>query len=113
MSSSPGEKTGPRLEITKNIELRDGHLFAESDEPWLLLVDESLRRGRSRFIEMTYWVDAIESPVRPIFRVWFGREHWRDVIMPAPTDGNGVWIGRLPRGWTELWISPTNRAGET
>ena len=62
---------------------------------------------------MTYWVDAIERPVRPILRVWFGREHWRDVIMPAPTDGNGVWIGRLPRGWTELWISPTNRAGET
>jgi hypothetical protein len=48
----------PRLEITKEVELRDGRLFAESDEPWLLLVEESLRRGRSRFIEMTYWVDA-------------------------------------------------------
>jgi O-antigen biosynthesis protein len=113
MSSSPAEKTGPRLEITKDVELRDGRLFAESDEPWLLLVDGSLRRGRSRFIEITYWVDAIEPPVRPILRLWFGREHWRDVIMPAPTDGYGVWIGRLPRGWTELWISPTNRSGET
>lgn len=113
MMSSPAAKTGPRLEIRKDIHAGEGCLFAESEEPWLLLVDERLCGKHSRFIELTYRIDAIEPPVRPILRVWFGPDHWRDAIMPAPTDGCGVWIGRLPRGWTEIWISPTNRPGET
>ncbi|MGD9656327.1 MAG: glycosyltransferase family 2 protein [Methylocystis sp.] len=83
--------------------------FALSQEPWLRFSAwQDLSRGG--VVELRYAASIYDAPVRPILRFWLG-EQFKDNILPGPCEGVGVWIGRVPRETTDIWISPTNRAG--
>jgi GT2 family glycosyltransferase len=49
--------------------------------------------------------------VRPIlrFRTRDGAEI--DRLLPGPVAGAAIWVGRVPRGTAEVWISPTRHRG--
>jgi GT2 family glycosyltransferase len=102
---------GPaRLELRDNV-LKEGDAYvALNDEPWLSFASPALF-PRTGFVELVYSAGESTVPVRPILRFWFGPERYRDHIMPAPLNGVGTWIGRVPRGFTEVSISPTNCSG--
>jgi GT2 family glycosyltransferase len=99
----------PRIEIAAPVKPVAGGFDAADDEPWLLLRDHGLCSRKSRFVEISYSVDATEPPVRPLLRLCFGAAQTRDVLLPAPSDGHGLWFGKLPAGWSEIWISPSCR----
>ena len=63
-------------------------------------------------MKLVYAAGERSAPVRPLLRFWLGPEGYCDHIMPAaPLEGIATWIGRIPRGVTEVWISPVNRPG--
>lgn len=98
------------LQPKNNIRVENGSLIALDAEPWLGVAD-ALAFPRRGFVRLAYAIAPTQAPLRPILRFWFAPNHWRDVVMPAPTDGVGVWIGRAPRNFTEVWINPTDRPG--
>lgn len=98
------------LEIARDVR-RDGACFrALSREPWLRF--RSLQAFQpGGFVELRYAASLYDPPARPVLRFWLGAEGRREHILAAPCEGAGVWIGRVPRETTEVWISPTNQAG--
>lgn len=98
------------LEIAKDVRLHDGALSATSGEPWLRFRSiEAFRPGR--LVEIRYASSPFDSPVRPLLRFWRGGGEFRDEILPAPCEGVGIWVGRVPKERSEVWLSPTNRPG--
>lgn len=98
------------LEIEKDVLLEEGGFVALSSEPWLRLASRILD-FRGQFVRLCFEVNFFEAPVRPLLRFWFGSGRFRDYILPAPTEGVGIWLGRIPLDCTQVWISPTNRIG--
>jgi len=91
--------------------VKDGDAFVAHDpEPWLRFKDVE-RFRRSRFLEIRYETDAAQPPCRPLLRFLIGPDKIQDHILPAPVRGIGVWIGRAPRHFTDVWISPVNHPG--
>lgn len=98
------------LEIARDARVDDGGFHALSQEPWLRF--RSLQPFRpGGFAELRYAANLYDRPVRPILRLWRGDEDYCDHILPAPCEGAGLWIGKIPKETTDVWISPTNRAG--
>jgi GT2 family glycosyltransferase len=61
-------------------------------------------------VRLTYASGWLEPAVRPVLRAWVG-DSAVDEILPAATCGRAIWIGWIPDGTREIWISPTNRPG--
>ncbi|WP_442755914.1 glycosyltransferase family 2 protein [Methylocystis sp. JAN1] len=99
------------LEPRKNV-VRDGDSYsALTEEPWLAIVSPTAF-VQTGFLEVAYSTEFYAPPVRPILRFWIGTDRFQDHIAPAPINGAGRWIGRAPRGCTDVWVSPTNRPGK-
>jgi GT2 family glycosyltransferase len=97
------------LEAARDVRRDGGEFFALSREPWLRLSAlQDMSRGG--VVELRYAASFYDEPVRPILRFWLG-ENFKETILPGPCEGVGVWIGRVPRKTTDIWISPTNRPG--
>ena len=98
------------LEIVRDVRAEGDATYALSDEPWLRFRrPDALRPGA--FVEIRYAASYFDPPVRPLLRFWLGKDDYREHILPAACEGAGSWIGRVPRGRTEVWMSPTNRPG--
>ncbi len=97
------------VEAARDVRREEERFFALSQEPWLRI---SALQGISRggVIELCYTASFYDEPARPILRFWQG-ESFGETILPGPCEGAGIWIGRVPRETTEIWISPTNRPG--
>lgn len=98
------------LEIAREVQSDDGALTALSGEPWLRFSSAGAFRP-GRIVEMRYASSLFDPPARPLLRFWLGGENFQDHILPAPCEGLGVWIGRVPDDRTDVWISPANRPG--
>ncbi|MGD9544632.1 MAG: glycosyltransferase family 2 protein [Methylocystis sp.] len=97
------------LEPARDVLRQEEGFLAQSQEPWLRF--SGLRIfPPGGFVELRYTASLYDEPVRPILRFWLGGE-FREHILPGPCEGAGVWVGRVPHGTTEVWISPTNRPG--
>jgi GT2 family glycosyltransferase len=101
--------TSPVLTIAKGVELRNGASVATIDCPWLRLeVDATSLAGK--WIELTYISGFLDPLVRPVLRCFVGGAI-HDETMPGALFGRANWLGRVPDGATEIWVSPTNRPG--
>lgn len=94
----------------KDVQSQDGGLIALSNEPWLAFAQPCLF-SQGSFLQLCYAAHTSDTPSRPLLRYWFPDGSYRDVILPAPTEGLGVWVGKSPRDISDVWISPTCRAG--
>ncbi|WP_216697873.1 glycosyltransferase [Methylocystis sp. MJC1] len=99
------------LSICKDVAFEEGFFIATSPEPWLGFAKFN-PSFLGRFLYLRYSADIYEPPVRPVLRFWLGEGNYRDQILPAPYDGVGVWLGRIPSDIKDVWISPTNREGK-
>ncbi len=97
------------LEAARDVRRDEAGFFALSQEPWLRFraLPGAICGG---VVELRYAASFYDDPVRPILRFWRG-EDFKETILPGPCEGAGVWVGRVPRETTEIWISPTNRPG--
>jgi O-antigen biosynthesis protein len=93
----------------RDVEERDGRPFASTDSPWLKCEIDPARLA-GRWVRLTYASGFLDPLVRPVLRIVVGDER-RDEILPAALHGRGRWLGPIPNGATEIWISPTNRRG--
>lgn len=96
------------LDIAQNV-LQDDGFVALSDAPWLRLPPSAFPRGA--IVEMRYAASLYDAPERPLLRFWRADRSFTEQILPAPTEGAGLWVGRTPNDFVEVWISPTNRTG--
>lgn len=84
-------------------------MFATGPWPWLKCeIDASGFAGR--WVRLVYAGGLLERSVRPVLRVFAG-DAFFDQFLPAATLGRAIWIGRIPEGARDIWISPTNRPG--
>lgn len=88
----------------------DGRTFATSDEPWLKFADIGAF-PRGGFVEIAYRASIFDDPVRPILRFRLSDGAEIDRFLPGPVAGAAIWVGRVPRLTTEVWISPTRHRG--
>jgi GT2 family glycosyltransferase len=94
----------------RDVEIVDGRTVATSEEPWMKFADiGGFEPGG--FVEITYRASLFDDPVRPVlrFRLQTGEEIER--FLPGPVAGAAIWVGRVPRGTIEIWISPTRHRG--
>jgi GT2 family glycosyltransferase len=98
------------LEPRKDVVKEGASFVALSSEPWLAIVPTTPFE-KPGFLRLSYAIREGDAPTRPILRYWFGPEIYREHLLPAPHEGVGLWIGRVPGGCTDVWISPTNRPG--
>lgn len=97
------------LSLAKDVEIRDGSYFALSETPWLR-IDFKGPPPTDRWIRLTYVASFFDPLARPVIRCFVeGRHH--DEILPAALLGRAMWLGHIPQGTHEIWISPTNRIG--
>ncbi|MGO9943323.1 MAG: glycosyltransferase family 2 protein [Rhodoblastus sp.] len=107
--SAPSSPLWP-LEAAHDVAVENGDFRATSSEPWLRLQrEEGLKQGA--IVRIRYSTHYFDDPVRPILRFQLGELGFQDHLMPAAYEGAGVWVGRVPNGLTETWISPTTRTG--
>ena len=97
------------LSIAQDVEIRDGLYSALSETPWLR-IDFKGRAPAGRWVRLTYLASLLDPLVRPLVRCFIGDRH-HDEILPGALFGRAVWIGLIPEGAEEIWISPTNRRG--
>ena len=91
--------------------LVEGHHFrAASTEPWLR-VEQASALAPGSIVQIRYSTNYYDEPVRPIVRFWRGGDVYQDHLMPAPYEGTGIWIGRIPIGLSDVWISPAAQNG--
>ncbi len=87
----------------------DGFL-ALSNDPWLDLKVDDLAAFAGRLVELRYRSSFWDDPVRPLLRC-ITQSGTIESLMPAPVQGSGIWIGRIPPHVQSLQVSPTNRLG--
>lgn len=98
------------LEIARDVRSEDGGFRALTREPWLRFRSPDVFRP-GRFVEILYASGPFDPPTRPLLRFWLGGDDFREHILPAPCEGIGVWLGRVPKERSDVWISPANRPG--
>ncbi len=98
-----------KLTVGDNVERVGGRDVATTDWPWLRLEVEAGRLA-GRWIRLTYRSGLLEPLARPVLRCFVGSGSI-DQALPGALFGRGIWLGRIPKGTRELWISPTNRPG--
>lgn len=78
-----------------------------TDEIWLRVTsDAALPRG---LVEMRYAAGLADRGARPVMRFVNLDGRTRDVLMPAPVEGIGIWRGRIPADAADIRISPSGR----
>ncbi len=97
------------LSPARDVEERNGQLFASTQSPWLKCEIDATRLA-GRWVRLTYAAGFLDPLVRPVLRIAVS-DGRRDEIMPGALHGRGFWLGPIPRGATEIWVSPTNRPG--
>lgn len=97
------------VSIAADIEVRDGQSHALSSCPWLK-IEIPAAAFAGRWIEMTFESGLLDPLARPVLRC-FARPTSHDQILPAALHGRAFWLGEIPAGTDEIWISPTNRPG--
>jgi O-antigen biosynthesis protein len=98
-----------RLFASRNVEIRGGAFYASEPTPWLGL-DCEVSKLAGRWVEITYRSGLLEPLTRPILRcVAAGADV--DQILPGALFGATVWVGVIPEGATELYLSPTDQCG--
>ena len=76
-------------------------------EVWLHVTpDTVLPRG---LVEMRYAAGLSDRGARPVMRFVSVDGRTRDVLMPAPVEGIGIWRGRIPADAAQVLISPSGR----
>jgi GT2 family glycosyltransferase len=97
------------LSVAKDVEVKDRSYLALTEEPWLR-VDFNGPLPVGRWIRLAYSASMFDPLVRPLMRCFIGESH-NDEILPGALFGRAVWLGLIPEGTEEIWISPTNRDG--
>lgn len=97
------------LSAARDVEVSGGLYSAISETPWLR-IDFQGQPPAGRWIRLTYLASLLDPLVRPLVRCFVGDRH-HDEILPGALFGRAVWIGLIPEGAEEIWISPTNRRG--
>ena len=92
------------------MQIVDGRTIATSEEPWLRLEEVSAFRPGG-FVEIVYRASIFDDPVRPILRFRTSKGAEIDRLLPGPVAGAAIWVGRVPKDTTEIWISPTHHRG--
>jgi GT2 family glycosyltransferase len=100
---------GIALSLVDGVVVEEGRFVASSPHPWLKLDVDALAIA-DQWIRMTYASGLLEPLARPVLRCVSADAHY-DQVMPAALFGRAFWLGRIPKGSTEIWISPTNRCG--
>jgi O-antigen biosynthesis protein len=104
------EQTGLALIPERDVAMGDAGPEATSAEPWLRLASiAGFQPGR--WVAMRYAASLYDEPVRPILRFLMRDGSRKDVLAPAPCEGEAIWLGRAPPDLAALWISPTDRIG--
>lgn len=99
------------LDFERDVGLTGDAYCALSTEPWLRFRKiEAFPAGA--FVRFSYASSVLDAPVRPLLRFWLRDGLYREYILPAPCEGVGVWIGRVPKERSAVWIGPTNRPGK-
>lgn len=93
----------------QDIATNGDQLVATSRTPWLR-IDGDVSVYAGKWIAMVYDASICEALTRPVMRCHLAEGHI-DMMMPAPVFGRGVWLGKLPEGLREIWISPVDRPG--
>jgi GT2 family glycosyltransferase len=111
-SSSPRASPGTAIALApaRDVEIIEGRAIATSEEPWLRLEDPGAFRPGG-FVEIVYRTSVFDDPVRPILRFRLDDGAEIDRFLPGPVAGAAIWVGRVPRGTTDVWISPTRHRG--
>jgi len=99
-----------RLVPEKDVEERDGGLFATSTDPWLRLVPIDAPAIR-RWIRIRYSTSLFDDPVRPLIRFRGPDGSMTVQPMNGPILGCAEWIGRVPDATETISISPVARIG--
>jgi GT2 family glycosyltransferase len=97
------------LSVAQDVEVQDRHYSALSEAPWLR-IDFKAAPPAGRWIRLTYSASLFDPLVRPLIRCFVGSSY-HDEILPGALFGRAVWVGLIPAGTEEIWISPTNRSG--
>ena len=101
--------TGIALSIVEGVVIENGRYVAASSNPWLKLnVDVS--SIENRWIRLTYASSLLDPLARPVLRCVLADGH-QDQVMPAALFGRAFWLGRVPKGSKDIWLSPTNTPG--
>jgi O-antigen biosynthesis protein len=97
------------LSVAQDVAVEDRRYTALSEEPWLHIdINGSSLAGC--WITLTYFASLFDPLARPVLRCFIGNSH-HDEILPGALFGRTVWLGLIPEGTKEIWISPTNRPG--
>ncbi|QGM45183.1 glycosyltransferase family 2 protein [Methylocystis heyeri] len=104
------DQTGLALIPERDVAMGESGPEATSAEPWLRLSSiADFQPGR--WIAMRYAASLYDEPVRPILRFLMRDGSRKDVLAPAPCEGEAIWLGRAPPDLAALWICPTDRIG--
>jgi GT2 family glycosyltransferase len=98
-----------RLFASRNVEICGGAFYASEPTPWLRLDCEAAKLA-GRWVEISYRSGLLEPLARPVLRCVAGGVDV-DQILPGALFGRSVWVGLIPEGTTELYLSPTDRRG--
>ena len=112
-SKSSGREIPPNaiaLVPQRDVEIVNGRTIATSEEPWLKFADASAFIPGG-FVELVYRASIFDDPVRPILRFRTDEGAEIDRLLPGPVAGAAIWVGRVPRGTRDVWISPTRHLG--
>jgi GT2 family glycosyltransferase len=104
------ERPQIRLEPQTAIDVMNNRNIAKSADAWLRVDPAKSLVGR-RWVRLRYSSSYFDDPVRPLMSVYTATGQRSVQIMNGPILGSGEWIGRIPEGVTEAWISPVARAG--
>jgi len=93
---------GIALSLVDGVVVEEGRFVASSPHPWLKLDVDALAIA-DQWIRMTYASGLLETLARPVLRCVSADAHY-DQVMPAALFGRAFWLGRIPKGSTEIWI---------
>ena len=100
---------GVALAPERDVEIAAGRAVATSRRPWLRVEDAGAFPPGAH-VEIRYRSSIYDDPVRPVLR-FQTPDGPIDRLLPGPVAGAGVWAGRVPRGASAVFISPTNQPG--
>ncbi len=83
---------------------------AATDEPWLEITPRAAFRP-GRIVEIRYFAGLEQQIARPILRFRSAGGRCWDALMPAPSEGMGIWRGRVPPETAAVLVSPLASAG--
>ena len=108
-SVDTSRKDNGALEPFRDVERAGAGFVALSGEPWLRLRVSPAPAGK--WIRLVYRAGLLDPLTRPILRLNTLNDGARDVFLPGPLHGRGIWIGHIPDGAFEMLVSPAAEPG--